>query len=242
MSISEMEQNKDIEKFLLIRPFIVPLKLFIQRYKEKITQKSQSSKSGIGQKPYYSQDIPKNQNNLDLIRSELKDDGLSTSDIHNQELPSLKKVSSAISARELEQSLIQSQKSIQTEKSDVSGLYDIPKIKKSMSRIKAKDLELETQQLTLEKQSLSVQENDLHQQDFYDDSDENLMEKEEESEFHQRLETRIHVFGELLQQKIDEFDYEKESEPVPDFKLTNPFEEPFRIRASDLEAGMLNSQ
>jgi hypothetical protein len=68
------------------------------------------------------------------------------------------------------------------------------------------------------------------------------MEKEEESEFHQRLETRIHVFGELLQQKIDEFDYEKESEPVPDFKLTNPFEEPFRIRASDLEAGMLNSQ
>lgn len=54
------------------------------------------------------------------------------------------------------------------------------------------------------------------------------------------METRIHVFGELLQQKIDEFDYEKETELAVDLKMTNPFEEPFRIKASDLEAAMLN--
>lgn len=73
-----MEHYKDQEKFLLIRPFIVPLKLFIQRYKEKMTEKSQSSRSGTGSKLL---EAGKNKNALDLIRSEMNDDALSVSGV-----------------------------------------------------------------------------------------------------------------------------------------------------------------
>lgn len=215
MKISELEFHKELDKYLLVKPFINPLKLFIQRYKEKMTQKSQMSDTSE------KKSIKKIREEINIDGNEVEDtkslDGGSKvnksmgnkSEINelDGEKLALKKVSSSISARNLE-------KKVNRVKMAKSPIFDKNDVNSNGKENRG---------------GIVV---DIGE---FDESNE----EHETREFNSRIKERVKIFAAELERELEAFDYKEEmnNEKSPDAeKLQNPFSEPFRITLKDLEA------
>lgn len=175
------------------------------------------------------------ENNLDSMKKEVyKEEHCTEPTIGLNESLTLKKVSSTISAKELEHQL--SQKSSKGGKT-VSPSLEKVKTKKKMARINVKDLEIQAKQAK-KKAELDQKEN-LHSLKMNRINVRELEMKADMAMF-ERLEERIEAFGEHLEENVNRYDYSMEIQSISETKLKNPFTEPFKVKVSDLEANVYN--
>lgn len=215
MKISELEFHKELDKYILVKPFIKPLKIFIQRYKEKITQNSNISqqksikqiKEEINIEPNEVEDTK----SLDGVsKGKSKKGKIEMKELDGGSIP-LKKVASTVSARDLEKKM----KGRMVEKSPIFDKEDMP----------------------LKTKKISEKENRENIKQF---SVKN--EKQENKEFITRVNERVKIFASELESQLNSFDYKAEimaESPTPS-KLKNPFSTPFRVNVNDLEAEFLS--